>query len=308
MSHSKFDPPTSIEVSGAMAAAEGARFGAFCDVAHPSWASGHGELLTFSDRYLAAAESGVWPSAYPWPHDALRCNTRAWEYPYVVDAVSRRVVPGGRILDIGSALTFLPAFLASRAFEVTASDNDPRMASWWTGIKPALLRRGVLEATARLQYQTVDVTALEFGDATFDAVTNVSVLEHLPVNLLRESLDQIARVLKPGGILVCTLDCWLAGRRTVEHHPLDQGEFDRFMDSVTARFSLLDGERNRVPSDLITNLSYPDTQAPIVRSAPSARRSLSRRVRRAIRALLGREEAKPLEWCVFGFTARKRAE
>jgi SAM-dependent methyltransferase len=46
--------------------------------------------------------------------------------------------------------------------------------------------------------------ALPFTTAAFDAVTFVEVLEHLPPNLERASLQEIRRVLKEDGVLLLT--------------------------------------------------------------------------------------------------------
>jgi SAM-dependent methyltransferase len=44
--------------------------------------------------------------------------------------------------------------------------------------------------------------AMPFGDAEFDCVTCVEVLEHIPADLRRPALQEICRVLKPGGHLL----------------------------------------------------------------------------------------------------------
>jgi SAM-dependent methyltransferase len=44
--------------------------------------------------------------------------------------------------------------------------------------------------------------AMPFGDAEFDCVTCIEVLEHIPAALRRAALQEIYRVLKPGGELV----------------------------------------------------------------------------------------------------------
>ncbi|MFL6591479.1 MAG: class I SAM-dependent methyltransferase [Luteimonas sp.] len=48
-----------------------------------------------------------------------------------------------------------------------------------------------------------DVTALSFGDAAFDAILSLDVLEHVPD--YARGLAEFARVLRPGGVLVFTV-------------------------------------------------------------------------------------------------------
>ncbi|WP_372018482.1 class I SAM-dependent methyltransferase [Pseudoxanthomonas sp. 10H] len=66
-----------------------------------------------------------------------------------------------------------------------------RMAAW-------LARRGV-PAWIRQR----DVTALDFADATLDAVASLDVLEHVPRH--EAALSEFARVLRPGGVLLFTV-------------------------------------------------------------------------------------------------------
>jgi len=49
----------------------------------------------------------------------------------------------------------------------------------------------------------------KFPDDSFDRVVSVSVFEHIPENLLAGILAEVRRVLKPGGLLVLTVDLFL---------------------------------------------------------------------------------------------------
>jgi SAM-dependent methyltransferase len=52
-----------------------------------------------------------------------------------------------------------------------------------------------------------DIHTLPFRDQSFDAVVNISVLEHLKEP--RQAVSEFARVLKPGGrLLLSTVQCW----------------------------------------------------------------------------------------------------
>jgi len=52
-----------------------------------------------------------------------------------------------------------------------------------------------------------DVRRLPFGDASFDAAVSISTLDHFESRAeIRDGLREIARVLRPGGQLILTLD------------------------------------------------------------------------------------------------------
>lgn len=52
------------------------------------------------------------------------------------------------------------------------------------------------------------VTDLPFGDATFDIVTSVTVLLHLPYEMKARAVAEIARVLRPGGTALLLESTW----------------------------------------------------------------------------------------------------
>ena len=258
----------------------------------------------FSDEYLTSAQAAnAWPIEYPWPLDALHCNTRLWEYPFAVRSVRDYVLPRGRILDIGSALTFFPMFLAAEGFQVVASDYDPRMVPWFRRIAERAPIR--LWPRDRLCYERLDVTVLDVAENSFDAVTNISVLEHLPMIALERAAASIHRVLKPGGIFVCTLDCWIGGARTPEHHPLDQAEFANFFRVLRNYFEEAEAREVRTPCDFITNVQFPRDLAR-AGDATVCPESLARRIRRAIRTVVRGDYPSRLNWCVYGIVLRKR--
>lgn len=98
-------------------------------------------------------------------------------------------LPGsGRLLDVGCYDGVYTALWADRATEVFGVDVDPAI----TGAPPEV-KRAVASAGN-----------LPFQSAAFDVVTFVEVLEHLPVDMERCSLEEIRRVLKDDGVLLLT--------------------------------------------------------------------------------------------------------
>ncbi len=101
---------------------------------------------------------------------------------------------GHRMLDVGSGDGFWSARFASRAGMVVALDP-----SWeLTG----LARR--YSARANLDFHVGQAEHLPYADEVFDRVVAVSTLEHFqdPARSLRE----VARTLRPGGVLALSVD------------------------------------------------------------------------------------------------------
>ena len=99
---------------------------------------------------------------------------------------------GKAVLDLGCAGGFMAEALAQRGAEVTGI--DPAEAAITAARAHA--RKGGL----RIGYDVGMGEALPYGDAAFDAVVCVDVLEH--VADLTMVLAQVARVLRPGGLFL----------------------------------------------------------------------------------------------------------
>jgi SAM-dependent methyltransferase len=71
---------------------------------------------------------------------------------------------------------------------------------FWGPVSPALLDRFGVE------YVRADLAVLPFRPASFDVVTCVSVLEHMPRHTRAQAVREMARILEPGGRLILTYD------------------------------------------------------------------------------------------------------
>jgi len=96
---------------------------------------------------------------------------------------------GRRFLDAGCGTGLFSQAAAARGAEVTAMD-----------VGPNLLAR--VEAKCRCETAVGDVLALPFPDSRFDIVLCTEVIEHTPQP--GTAIDELARVLRPGGTLVLT--------------------------------------------------------------------------------------------------------
>lgn len=108
----------------------------------------------------------------------------------VYAAALEKLAPGSRVLDWGCGNGHFSYFLAEHGHAPDAFALSAR--PFLVGEKPAIRFT-----------QGTDVTALPYPDATFDAVFALGVIEHVAEHGgdERGSLAELARVLKPGGLL-----------------------------------------------------------------------------------------------------------
>jgi SAM-dependent methyltransferase len=71
----------------------------------------------------------------------------------------------------------------------------------------AMVEAGEIAADRCVGVLRGDATALPFGPSTFHAVVTSEVLEHIPDDT--GALEELHRVLRPGGVLAATVPSWL---------------------------------------------------------------------------------------------------
>ena len=116
------------------------------------------------------------------------------------------VGPGDRVLDMGCGAGRHAFALYRRGADVTALDMDAGELKDVAGMLAAMDEAG--EAPSGAQGRAVRGTAyaLPFRDGAFDRVVASEVLEHLPQD--RQAMAELARVLRPGGLLAVTVPRW----------------------------------------------------------------------------------------------------
>ena len=100
----------------------------------------------------------------------------------------------GRVLDIGCGVGRHTIYLASRGFEVTATDNAPAAVS--------ACRRNLHERRLQAQVLEVEMTDNPFPDGYFDGLVAAHVIHHTDVATLTRIISLIHQKLGAGGWFV----------------------------------------------------------------------------------------------------------
>jgi SAM-dependent methyltransferase len=120
------------------------------------------------------------------------------------------VGPGNRLLDLGCGGGRHAFEAYRRGADVVAFDADHGELYQVNGMAAAMAAAGEAPPEARARSVGGDATVMPFGDGTFDRVIAAEVLEHVPAD--HRALAEIARVLRPGGLLAVTVPAWLPER------------------------------------------------------------------------------------------------
>ncbi|MCL5959903.1 MAG: class I SAM-dependent methyltransferase [Chloroflexi bacterium] len=105
---------------------------------------------------------------------------------------------GSRLLDAGGTSSLFSCYLASLGCEVHSIDLDPVLTSNANKIARAM--------GWNMHSYTMNMRSLAFPDCYFDHAYSICVFEHLEHDIKQAALAEIARCLKPNGILSITFD------------------------------------------------------------------------------------------------------
>ncbi len=161
-------------------------------------------LLDYSRRFRAEVEArDIFSRLYSikWVEDPFLQWSRRWEYVYVLQRLENWWEHNPHALDIadaGSGFTFFPFYLQRQRPDarICCIDADPTAG------------RAIDEAARVLgngpSFSLEDLEKLNQVSESLDAVFSVSVIEH--TRNPKQVVEEIHRVLKPGGMFVCTFD------------------------------------------------------------------------------------------------------
>jgi len=115
------------------------------------------------------------------------------EYAAWLDLLEARVPPPAKVLDLGCGCGVPVARRLAPRYEVTGVDFSPVQIERARTLVP------------RATFVCADMTTVEFPDATFDAVVCLYAIIHVPLAEQPKFLRNIARWLRPGGVLIATV-------------------------------------------------------------------------------------------------------
>jgi 2-polyprenyl-3-methyl-5-hydroxy-6-metoxy-1,4-benzoquinol methylase len=123
--------------------------------------------------------------------------SKIWEYPWLwhngLGQIDWAVT---HLLDLGSEISPMPWFIARQGGKVTLVETDPQWTNRWEQLRA--------ELKVDVDWHIVASEKLLVPDESVDVVTSFSVIEHQAGK--PQAMEEIARVLRPGGTLAISFD------------------------------------------------------------------------------------------------------
>jgi len=182
------------------------KFATVDDVRSAEFATINNVLDEISVSFNLPDHSDVNELRYPWSSGMLSkpafYAARMWEYPYAI--LAAELSPGLKVADIGCGMTAFTIYLKDHArCDVTGVDPDVFEA----GLK--YKGHGVSEEFIKrtgIKFLRGDMTEVPLESDSQDRAFSISVMEHVPPDVRRRGMQEVARILKPGGRAVITVD------------------------------------------------------------------------------------------------------
>ena len=208
------------------------------DVDSDRWRELFRELELVQAEFLSH-EDAIRTGGYAWERDPLHGWSRCWEYPYHYHHLAswrgRRDGAAPAVVDLGSGVTFFPFAVARLGCDVVCVDPDP-VAKTEVGRAIDVVGAG----PGAVRFVAGECAAIPLPDSSADAVYCVSVLEH--VENPERTVPEVARILKPGGLFVLSIDIDLIGSMAI-----GPAKYAQIMELLRASFDWLAPERTIHP-------------------------------------------------------------
>jgi ubiquinone/menaquinone biosynthesis C-methylase UbiE len=153
---------------------------------------GHRSGLSLHDAPATRGRLIRWARYYDTSVSVLMLGRRRQLRQQTVELA--HIQPGERVLEVGCGtgdVALAASAYVGSSSAVAGIDPSPEMI--------AVARAKAARTARAVDFQVGVIEALAFPDGTFDVVLSSLMMHHLPDDLKREGLAEIARVLKPGG-------------------------------------------------------------------------------------------------------------
>lgn len=130
----------------------------------------------------------IWDRFAPIYSFAMKSQKNIYDYMY---SHIGKAVEGKNVLELATGPGLIAKHIADKAAFVTATDFSPEMI--------AQAKKG--ENPTNLKFEIADASDLQYEDKSFDVVIIANALHVVPNP--EKVLDEIDRVLKKGGLLIC---------------------------------------------------------------------------------------------------------
>jgi surface carbohydrate biosynthesis protein len=184
-----------------------------------------------------------------------------WKIHWALSCMQPHLKPGMRLLDAGSPASLFTCYMATQGYEVhTIASSEKQLA----------LGRELSKVMgwASIHSHPMTMTKLHFPDAHFDHAFVLDAYQHLKPDVGNSATGEIARCLKPGGILALTFPYrQLAPCSMTGYDSASPFEKSGYRDDICGRY-LASG-----PSSLLGNREFADNskfyvQDPAGKEAP----------------------------------------
>ncbi len=131
----------------------------------------------------------------------LSCEESSADYNWAgyVKFAARFIKEDDKVLELGSGIGTSATLIAGmKNIDLTATDISEKF------IKFAIARN----KNPHIRFERQNCTRLTYADETFDVVTSMGLLEHIPTPF--KALDEMIRVLKKNGTLIIVFPNWLS--------------------------------------------------------------------------------------------------
>lgn len=107
---------------------------------------------------------------------------------------SKILKPSDVLLDIACGDGFGSRYLSSYVSRAVGAD-----------INAEIIKENKAQNTVdTITYDVEDACNFSYGDGSFDAAVGMEIIEHIPLDHVHDFVKEIRRVLKPGGVFICS--------------------------------------------------------------------------------------------------------